>query len=97
MYLINVTNTSGAKQGKTHATITHCSSESETPAVQNLLANTTTIYIHAAQQIAPQLTRGHTDQQTLLNQKNGGATQIRTGDQGVADPRLTTWLWRLIT
>ena len=27
--------------------------------------------------------------------KFGGATQIRTGGKGFADPCLTTWLWRL--
>ena len=26
----------------------------------------------------------------------GGATQIRTGGKGFADPGLTTWRWRLI-
>ena len=26
----------------------------------------------------------------------GGATQIRTGGEGFADPCLTTWLWRLL-
>ena len=26
----------------------------------------------------------------------GGATRIRTGDEGFADPCLTTWLWRHI-
>ncbi len=26
--------------------------------------------------------------------KSGGATQIRTGGEGFADPSLTSWLWR---
>ena len=29
-------------------------------------------------------------------QRFGGATQIRTGGEGFADPCLTTWLWRLV-
>ena len=34
--------------------------------------------------------------ESIKDSPERGDNQIRTGDQGVADPRLTTWLCRLI-
>ena len=33
----------------------------------------------------------------ISKNNNGGTNQIRTGDEGFADPSLTTWRWCRIT